>query len=130
MDSKATVSVGSESVEIDPQLLFQRLITAGTNSGDLDNVFRYELCSYPPAIFKHTNIMLEADKPTLADALWKDMPDKDDKVPKNVHYALDGGSLLHRAPFETGQTWEKTFSRFTFDGYQSGPTTKDGAHAR
>ena len=38
---------------------------------DLTDVFKYELCSYPPALFQTTDILLEADKPALAEAIWK-----------------------------------------------------------
>ena len=32
---------------VDPQLLFQRLLTVGTKNGELQNVFDHELCHYP-----------------------------------------------------------------------------------
>ena len=43
---------GREKICIDPQLLFQCLVTAGVNSGELKEVFQYELCNYPPALFE------------------------------------------------------------------------------
>ena len=47
MEKKHVVSIGGEPIAIDPQLLSQRLITAGVYSGELKEVFQYELCSYP-----------------------------------------------------------------------------------
>ena len=52
----SSVTIGTESVEIDPQLRFQRLITAGVNSGELPHIFKYELCSYPPGLFQSQDL--------------------------------------------------------------------------
>ena len=67
------VKVDDESVQIDPQLLFQRLSLIATN-GTHDNpvsVFKYELCSHPPALFDAYSLPWTANKPSLAEALWK-----------------------------------------------------------
>ena len=71
LDTRSSVKNGKESVLIDPQLLFQRLSTIGSRCDDLTDVFKYELCSYPPALFQTTDILFEADKPALAEAIWK-----------------------------------------------------------
>ena len=73
-DTRSSVKTGKETVLIDPQLLFQRLSTAGSRCDDLTDVFKYELCSYPPALFQTIDILLEADKPALAEAIWKQLP--------------------------------------------------------
>jgi len=97
-DTRSSVKIGKESVLIDPQLLFQRLSTAGPRCDDLTGVFKYELCSYPPALFQTSYILLEADKPALAEAIWKQLPlaVRSTALPQNVQYVLDGGALLHR----------------------------------
>ena len=50
IEANSAVTIDSESVPVDPQLLFQRLVTA---AGDLsDNpaeIFKYELCNFPSA---------------------------------------------------------------------------------
>ena len=62
---------GGEDVQIDPQLLFQRLITVVQSSSELKAYFlKYELCSYPPALFDSSLLLREARKPVLADAIW------------------------------------------------------------
>lgn len=48
MESKTTVKIKDEAVNVSPQLLFQRLVTAGTRCGNLEAIFKYKLCSYPP----------------------------------------------------------------------------------
>ena len=64
-------------------------------------------------------------------------------LPRNVRFVLDGGSLLQRlqAPWKRGTTFEAiidTYVNFVnnhypesvvvFDGYCSGPSTKDSTH--
>ena len=66
--------VNNETIQIDPQLLFQRLITSGTRNDQLEEIFQFELCSYPPAIFEARYVMRPATKPALADAIWVLMP--------------------------------------------------------
>ena len=44
--AKSSERIGSDTVQVDPQLLFQRLIVACNRSDDLQGLFRYELCCY------------------------------------------------------------------------------------
>jgi len=56
---------------------------------------------------------------------------------QNVHYVLDGGALLHRIPWNSGETYEGISSHYVryvgdrygnavivFDGYVSAPSTR------
>jgi len=115
---------GKESVLIDPQLLFQRLSTVGSRCDDLTDVFKYELCSYLPALFQTTDILLETDKPALAEAIWKQLPlaVHNTVLPQNVQYVLDGGALLHRIPWNSGETYEG-ISITTYDMLDTGMVT-------
>ena len=72
--STSAVRVNNETMQIDPQLLFQRLITAGTRNDQLEDIFPFELCSYPSAIFEATSAMMPSNKPALADAIWALVP--------------------------------------------------------
>ena len=101
---------GNETVVIDPQLLLQRLVAAGTLRGELNKVFSYELCSYPPALFETTDILLSASKSTLVDAMWNQVPNTP-SLPPNVQYVFDGGALLHRIPWHTSETYDGICSR-------------------
>ena len=98
LSNSNTIKVRDEVIHIDSQLLFQRLVTAGQCSDNLADVFQYELCSYPPALFESKYTPREASKATLADALWKCMPGDTPMPTGNVQYILDGGALLHRVP--------------------------------
>ena len=36
----------------------------------MEGVFKYEICSYPPAIFENHLLLRDPQKPVLADAIW------------------------------------------------------------
>lgn len=101
--SKSSVRIESDNVQIDPQLLFQRLIIACNSSDDLGKLFCYELCSYPTALFDSPLTLRQPQKPALADALWAKLsPGATSGPAGEVQYVLDGGALLHRIPWPRG----------------------------
>ena len=104
---KSSVRIDGEQIQIDPQLLFQRLITVVQSSDELESAFKHELCSYPSALFDSSLLLREADKPALADAIWKlcetDIPA--DIPLDGIQYVLDGGALLQRIPLSCGSTY-------------------------
>ena len=52
MSSKVHAMVDGESIEVDPQLLFQRLLTAARGiTENIADIFKYELCSLPTSLF-------------------------------------------------------------------------------
>ena len=143
--SKEAVKIDDECVQVDPQLIFQRLSFIATNGSNEDHayLFKYELCTHPAALFDHSSLPWEANKPALADALWKLVENDNEVLPYPVHYVLDGGSLLHRLPWTQGETFESVCVRYVnyvtkkygkatviFDGYNSGPDIKDITHKR
>ena len=88
-------------------------------------------------------VMRPADKRALADAIWVLMP-KDVVEPTGQNqYVLDGGSLMHRIPWQRGTTYNDICRQYTnyvtrryghaiivFDGYREELSTKYGAHER
>ena len=74
LDTKFTVRTDGITVQIDPQLLFQRLTIAAKASNNIEDVFKYELCSYPPALFDTSLLLSEPQKPVLANAIWNLLP--------------------------------------------------------
>ena len=50
MVSKSSVKIADDQGQVDPQLLFQSLIIA-CDSSQLEELFEYELCKYPTALF-------------------------------------------------------------------------------
>ena len=105
MASNNAVKVSHEQVNIDPQVLFQRLVTAGISNDQLPGIFQYELSNFPPALFEAKNVMKAANKPALADAMWALMPQDVQGPSENDKYVVDGGSLLHRIPWQKGSTY-------------------------
>ncbi len=143
--SKTALQIDDECVQVDPQLIFQRLSLIATNGSNEDpaSLFKYELCTHPAALFDHSSLPWEANKPALADALWKQVKNENEVLLDPVHYVLDGGSLLHRLPWTRGETFEcvckkyvsyvtKKYGKATvvFDGYDNGPDIKDVTHKR
>ena len=108
----------------------------------LDEVFTHELCSYPPALFKTSNVLLSPNKAALADAMWKQVPAMPSPATP-AQYVLDGGTLLHRILSPSGEKFYAIRSPYVqyvsdkyrspvivFDGYQNGPSTEDNTHSR
>ena len=106
-------------------------------------LFEYELCGYPPALFDRYELPREAQKPQIADAVWEVTKSVQTKVPSDkTHFVIDGGALLQRIPWQRGVTYDhicKTYVQYVerhygkqvtivFNGYQHGPSTKDPTH--
>ena len=65
-----SIKIDGDRIQIDPQILFQRLTTVIQSSDQLESAFKHELCSYPSALFDSSLLLWEEDKPTLADGIW------------------------------------------------------------
>ena len=134
---------------VDPQLLFQRCLTGSASiSISQSELFCFELCGYPSALFESHQFIPQPNKANLAEELWKTMNDGCNKTPEiplpnNMQYVLDGGSLLHRlrGPWRKGSSFGEIVQAYVqfvdehypnsvvvFDGYNSGPSTKDLTH--
>ena len=87
------------------------------------------------------DLLHEAQKSTLADAIWKLNDEKDAKITENVQYVL-GGALLHRIPWIQGTSFSKILQSYSdyvkshygdavivFDGYDES-STKDMTHMK
>ena len=68
--AKSSVRIESDTVQVDLQLLFHRLIVTWNRSDDIQGLFRYELCSYPAALFDSSLTLRQPQKPVLAKAIW------------------------------------------------------------
>ena len=98
LNSKSAVKIDGITVQIDPQLRFQRLTLAAKTTDNIKDVFKYELCSYPPALFDTSLLLREPHKPALANAIWNLLAQDSSEITDKVQFALDGGSLLHHIP--------------------------------
>ena len=100
--SKSAIKVDGEAVQIDPQLLFQRLTVAGNNN--LEDSMKYELCTFPPALFESQDLLNQPQKANFAEAIWSNITKEEVVIPKLVQYVVDGGALLHHIPWTHGST--------------------------
>ena len=144
MSCRTAVKINGDTEQVDPQLLFQRLIATVPTSEDLKEVFKYELCSFPSSLFDSNALPRQANKSQLADALW-DLAGKTAQSSQiqSGAYVLDGGALLQRVPWPRGKTYQEICTIYAeyikkkygenittvFDGY-SVPSTKDVTHMR
>jgi hypothetical protein len=135
---------------IDPSLLFQRLLVvanAGKNEIEFEEVMRYVLITFPPALFENTSLPRKANKPPLMDSIeytvnlnasrgvWYEKPATHMQV-------LHGGSLLYCIGWKKKETFGNIAKRYAsfvtknyrkatvvFDGHSS-PSIKDMTHLR
>ncbi|KAK6166490.1 hypothetical protein SNE40_023164 [Patella caerulea] len=72
MGHSSKIKVDGDPVLIDPQVLFQRLITIGNVRSDLDDtrdLLKFELTNHPTALFDETGAIRPAIKSQLLDEL-------------------------------------------------------------
>ncbi|KAA0192351.1 hypothetical protein HAZT_HAZT005538 [Hyalella azteca] len=124
MDSKSCAKVDRQSVPVNSQLLCQRLLTvAREKSENMGDVFKYELCNQPSALFEQSGLPREAKKSVIADDIWN-MAKGDDMhaaqpLTHQMQYVLDGGSLLPRLP------WPSAGVKVNFNPYTPFTTKKE-----
>ena len=127
--------------------LFQRLIlVAGGVVDNVEDIFKYEPCTYPVALFDASGFLREANKPPLADAMWA-VPHGDEThflcedESTSMTNVLVGGSLLKRLRCQNEVTFIDLCQSYVdyvrmkygtpiieFDGYDTIPSTKDMRH--
>jgi hypothetical protein len=131
----------NEQTEIDSSNLFHRLIILAQQCDNTGQCFNYELTTYPTALFKD-GMMRKPDKPSLYRNVVENLTAA--ALPTELTYVVDGGCLLHKVRWKTGQKFGEilqqyvsyVWSRFgrnawiVFDGYKSGPDIKDHEHKR
>ena len=78
----------------------------GERCRELSSLFKYELCCFPSALFESSSLPLQANKPVLANALWKSIHESQQEPSEDVQYVLDGGALLHRLPWPQGAIYD------------------------
>ena len=146
MSSKSSL-IENKTICVDPALLFQRLVSVAKRSEKEESpYFKYELCSYPTALFDNNGLLRNADKAELAKAIVTmtsyDLT-KNTITGRNHSFVLDGLSIIHRLPWPKNESyasifetiWKYIFTKYgnrptiVFDGYGH-PSTKDIAHLK
>ena len=139
---KSSVKVDNEHVQIDPNLMFQRLASVAlTSEESLKNAMKYELCSSPLALFDSCGLMKEAKKSQISEGLIS-LVKPESHILSNEQYVIDGGALLHKIPWEKQKSIKAIIQSYrefvkknygcplvVFDGYATA-STKDMTHRR
>lgn len=144
--SKSSVKIDGDIISVDPQLLFQRLVSVvGDIYQNKREVFKFELSSYPSSLFETPFFPRLPNKAQLAEEIWVSAKDGMPEVPTSgeLQYVLDGGALLQLIPWSRGASFASIVQSYVcyvtqkykhavvvFDGYLSGPSTKDVTHSR
>ena len=145
MKSESSIKIDNEEIFGDPMLLFQQLIASVQGTGcdvDVETAFSCELCTFPIALSKNNGYLREADKPQLANALWKCIRTCHITPPNCADHVLDGGSLLHKVVWKKRMTYKEICKRnidyvkkhygqncsVVFDRYSGNASTKDITH--
>ena len=143
LQSKSSVRVDGQPIQVNPELLLQHLIVSSNAIEDRKALFRFELCSYPSALFDDTLMLRAPPKAVLPNAIWTCLPPDIAGPTGEVQHMLDGGTLLHRITWPHGfPTYQDICALYcdylsrnfgpaivVFDGYRI-PSTKYTTHQR
>ena len=98
------VKVNNETIQVNPTILFQRLIVLIERSEDMIRYFEYELTPEPTELFKD-GFMRKLNKASLGKALTKNSCTTHSALAEKSKYVLDGGALLHRDTWNITSTY-------------------------
>ena len=108
MALKSSVKIADDQVQVDLQLLLQRLVIA-CDSSQLEELFQCEFYTYPISLFDSPFMLRQPQKSSQADALWTKLTPEAKTQPKgNVQYTLDGDAHLYRVPQPRGSPTYKS----------------------
>ena len=85
--SQSAITVNEEVIQVDQQLLFQRLLATTKN---------YKLSTVPVSLFGEDFFMRKANKQQLGDAIMIFVGRE--SIPEDTRFVIDGGWLLYRVP--------------------------------
>ena len=103
------IKVDKKKVNINPTILFSRLIAIVQREEDMAPYFDYELTTVPTSLFKD-NTLRKTVKSELAKALANSVPPSERKM--SAMYVLDGGALIHKIKWTTKKATYKDISGY------------------
>jgi len=134
------IQIEKKKININPNLLFSRLIAVVQREEDMAPFFNYELTTIPTSLFKD-NYLRKTDKAQLSNALKKSV--EPSALRFQAMYVLDGGALVHKVKWIKKGTYQDIVKQYVsyvrvkygdccivFDGYKQGLSTKDHEHKR
>lgn len=114
MNSKNTIQIDNDNVQIDPEVLFQRLLFIQNSrvNEKLESIFKYELTQRPPALFDERGFLREGSESVLSDTLWKSIGSKvSTETPTECVYVLSGEWLMNEVIWQVGETFNDICNR-------------------
>lgn len=108
MASNNSILVDGEIIQIDPQLLFQRLMLMARNFDDdkLKEVFKYELAQKPSSLFDESGLMREAKTNEFVHQFIAGTQIAPEIIAISTYrYILCGNSFLDRIPWKKNQSF-------------------------
>ena len=124
------LKVDKKQVNINPTILFSRLIAIIQREEEISSYFDYELTVIPTSIFKGKT-MRKTAKSQLAKALLNDVQPCEQNV--QATHVIDGGHLIHKVKWPRKVTYRDIVQRYVsyvctkygercivFDGYEQG----------
>ena len=108
---KVGVQIGKEKVNVDPLLLFSRLLLLVEREEDVKSYFRYELTSIPTSLFEN-GMMRKPTKSNLAKSIKQGVP-TNSPTSNQLYHVLDGGSLLHKVKWLPNSTYQSILNQYS-----------------
>lgn len=109
-NAKNALVIDGDIVNIDPQLLFQRLMltTRDMDEDEIRSVFKYELSQKPSALFDELGFMRETNSSNFSDHLWKKVGCEkgNTTVFNGRNFILNGNSLIHKIAWQKNDTFD------------------------
>ena len=137
---KCGIVIEEEIININPMVMFARLMLIFQRETNPAPYFSYELTPVPTALFSGNTSMRKANKALLTKTLLSKVPSRQTNV-LNTDYVLDGGALLHRVRWLPNSTYNDIICQYQryinvkfgrchviFDGYGNGASIKDHEH--
>ena len=101
--NSVTISIDGYSFNFDPNLMFQRLLAAVILKKDainLEHVFMYEICTYPPRLIQSEKFLLPADNKSQLKQSWAVADDSTLVNCQPMKCVINGGMMIQRIPWK------------------------------
>ena len=108
-DLKPGIQVDQQKLNINPVILFSRLIAIVQREEDMSPYFDYELTAFPTSLFKD-NLMRKSVKAQLAKSLTDSVDSSEHR--RQVMHVLDGGALLHRVKWGKKLSYQEVAKQY------------------
>lgn len=116
MNNKNTIQIDDENVQIDPEVLFQRLLFIQNNrdKDDVERILQYELTQRPPVFFDENGFLRDGNESAISDTLWKKFSSKmsnECEILDECVHVLSGDWVLNEVCWQRGETFNEICTR-------------------